>query len=54
MITRTIASLTGIPLEIWEVTGIVLESAFTDILDGGASGTSNTYGFTGGNSFTSF
>lgn len=51
---RKLLPLTGIPIEIWEATGITLESSFTDILDGGASGTSYSYGIGGGTAFTTF
>ena len=52
--TRTFRPLTGIPLEIWEATWVLQESAFTDILDAGTCDTEFSRYLTGGNAFTEF
>lgn len=52
--TRTLTPLTSIPVEIWEATGIVLASAFTDLLDGGDSSSTFFYSFSGGSAATTF
>lgn len=52
--TRTIPPLTGIPNDLWEATAIVLQSAFTDMLDGGAADTLFFYTITGGNAATTY
>jgi len=51
-ITRTIPPLTSIPPELWEAAAIVLQSAFTDMIDGGMADTSFFSTITGGNAST--